>query len=56
MLDEHWIEWIVLETGNGWQIRQLHPGDKPAAEFALTPEDEIVAVYAYCNIHGLWRA
>ena len=47
---------VGLETGNGWQIRQLHPGDKPAAEFALTPEDEIVAVYAYCNIHGLWRA
>ena len=56
MLDEHWTEWIVLETGNGWQLRKLHPGDKPAAEFALTPEDEIVAVYAYCNIHGLWRA
>ena len=29
---------------------------KPYAEFALTPDDSVVAVYAYCNLHGLWKS
>lgn len=56
MVDEHWIEWVVLETGDGWQMKRLNPGDKPAVAFSMTEGEEIVAVYAYCNIHGLWKA
>ena len=30
-------------------------GDAPAVEFAVTDDDKAVAVYAYCNLHGLWK-
>ncbi len=54
MLPEHFIQWIFLETKNGWQRKCLSAGDKPEAVFALT-EDTPVSVYEYCNIHGLWK-
>ncbi len=56
MLDEHYIEWIVLETVNGVQRAKLSPGDKPCAVFTMIEEDSVLAVYAYCNLHGLWEA
>ena len=28
----------------------------PEVVFALTDGDEVEAVYAYCNLHGLWKA
>lgn len=55
MVEEHYIEWIYLETKRGGQRKGLRPGDKPEAVFALE-DDEAVAAYAYCNIHGLWKA
>lgn len=55
MLDVHYIEWIVLETKNGVQRKELKPGDSPKAVFALLPCDEVVAAYAYCNLHSLWK-
>jgi len=54
MLPEHHIEWILLETKKGFQIKYLAPGDAPEAKFVLT-DDEAVAVYEYCNLHGLWK-
>lgn len=56
MLDVHYIEWIAIETAKGCQIKKLVPGEKPHAEFNLTEGDSVVAVYAYCNLHGLWKA
>ncbi len=56
MLPEHYIEWIALKTRFGNQRRALHPGDAPEAQFALLPGDEVEAVYAYCNLHSLWKA
>ena len=56
MIPEHYIEWIVLQTKNGVQLKELNPGDKPEACFALCDGDEVEAVYAYCNLHGLWKA
>ena len=56
MIPEHYIEWIVLQTKNGVQRKELNPGDKPEACFALCDVDEVEAVYAYCNLHGLWKA
>ncbi|MCI2057752.1 MAG: desulfoferrodoxin [Oscillibacter sp.] len=55
MAEEHFIEWICLETKEGRQRRALRPGREPAAVFALTAGDEPVAAYAYCNLHGLWK-
>ena len=56
MIPEHYIEWIALQTKNGVQRKELKPGEKPEANFALCDGDEVVAVYAYCNLHGLWKA
>ncbi len=56
MLEEHFIEWISLQTKQGNQRKCLKPGDKPAATFLISDDDEVEAVYAYCNLHGLWKA
>ena len=56
MLPEHYIEWIAVETTNGNQRKTLKPGEPPKAVFALNEGDEVLAVYAYCNLHSLWKA
>ncbi|MBE6963720.1 MAG: desulfoferrodoxin [Ruminococcaceae bacterium] len=56
MLEEHHIAWIWLETTSGVQRRALVPGAEPTAEFALADGEKPVAVYEYCNLHGLWKA
>ena len=56
MLDAHYIQFIVLETRQGFAKKDLKPGDVPAATFVLSEGDEPVAVYEYCNLHGLWKA
>ena len=56
MLDEHYIEWIAVQTTAGNQRKMLKPGDKPQACFALCDGEEVEAVYAYCNLHKLWKA
>ena len=56
MQDVHYIEWIALQTKQGVQRKTLKPGEKPEASFALCEGDEVVAAYAYCNLHGLWKA
>lgn len=47
------IQWLYVETVQGGHIRYLHPGEAPRAVFELGDETP-VAVYAYCNLHGLW--
>lgn len=54
MQDDHYIQFIVLETMNGMQVRHLKPGSKPKARFDIS-NDIPIAVYEYCNRHGLWR-
>lgn len=54
MLPEHLIEFIVLETKHGHQVKFLKAGDAPKASFSVI-DDEPVAVYEYCNLHGLWK-
>ena len=54
MTDAHYIQWIAIETESGSQIKYLNPGEAPAASFCLNSSDKLVAVYAYCNLHGLW--
>ncbi len=56
MLEEHLIEWIVLETKKGNMTVNLKPGQEPVAEFVLADGDEVVAAYEYCNLHSLWKA
>ena len=56
MTEAHLIEWIALETEHGYKIKYLTSDAVPAVTFSLTDGDKPVAVYAYCNLHGLWKA
>ena len=56
MLPEHYIEWVSLRTKFGNQRKALKPGEAPTVSFALLPGDEVLEVYEYCNLHGLWKA
>ena len=54
MSAEHLIEWIALETEQGYQVQYLKADSAPVCEFKLADGDKAVKVYAYCNLHGLW--
>ncbi|MBQ7005707.1 MAG: desulfoferrodoxin [Clostridia bacterium] len=54
MAEEHSILWVYLQTDKGGQRKNLAVGEAPSVEFALCDEKP-VAVYAYCNLHGLWK-
>ena len=54
MLNEHFIEWIILETVAGSEKKDLKPGQKPEADFAVT--EPIIAACEYRSLHGLWKA
>ena len=56
MTEEHFIEWISLQTKFGNQRKQLKPGQEPKVCFTICDGDEVEAVYAYCNLHSLWKA
>ena len=55
MVEEHSILWVYLQTSKGGQRKCLAPGEAPEVVFALADEEPL-AVYAYCNLHGLWMA
>ena len=53
MLPDHHIEWIALDTGEKTDIVYLKTGTEPKTEFS---DVSAGMVYAYCNVHGLWKA
>ena len=55
MEEDHSIQWVYVHTENGGQRKSLKPGDSPEVTFNMG-DDKPVAVYAYCNLHGLWMA
>ena len=55
MSEEHHIAWVYLQTNRGGQRKCLDVTGAPEVTFALSDETP-VAVYAYCNLHGLWKA
>lgn len=58
MEGDHFIEWIYLQTKRGGQFVRLKAGEEPRATFGVSgdaPGDEAVAVFVYCNKHGLWK-
>lgn len=54
MTQEHLIEWVQLETDKGTQRKRLKADSEPTVKFYIGDEKP-VAVYAYCNAHGLWK-
>lgn len=54
MIPEHHLTFVFLETKNGGQRKRFAIGQEPKLEFTLV-NDEPIAAYAYCNLHGLWK-
>lgn len=52
--DEHHIVFIWMEIEDGGQFRYVKPG-APARAIFLAPASPVKAIYAYCNVHGLWK-
>lgn len=50
----HHVEFIVIETNKGFQLRRLKGETKAEADFCLLNNEQLVAVYEYCNLHGLF--
>ncbi|MBQ9267681.1 MAG: desulfoferrodoxin Dfx [Clostridia bacterium] len=53
MEEEHYIEWIAMDSGNRFEKVVLKPGDAPEAEFTYVPG---ATLYSYCNKHSLWKS
>jgi len=49
----HHITFIYVETERGGQRKNLRVGEPPMLTFCFMG-DKPLAVYAYCNLHGLW--
>ena len=56
MTEAHLIAVVVLETSKGYQMHKLAHTDAPKTEFKLAAVEKAIAVYEYCNLHGLWCA
>lgn len=54
MVPSHHIRFVCLVTTKGCVIRYMKDGDEP--EVCIHFDGTPLSVYAYCNIHGLWRA
>ena len=55
MLEEHFIECITLNTNQSVYRKQLNPGQEPVADFCLCDGEQVEEVYAYSNLHELWK-
>lgn len=54
MTAEHHISWVAIETDNGYLIKYLKENQEPVVDFITN--DNVIATYAYCNLHGLWKS
>lgn len=54
MESEHHIAFVYVESEKGGQHKYLKAGEEPKLEFSFS-NDKPIAVYAYCNLHGLWK-
>ena len=50
------VELPRFDFKEGMQRKALAPETAPKAVFALAEGDEAICAYAYCNLHGLWKA
>lgn len=55
MTAEHFIEWVTVVAGNTSQRVKLAAG-QPAASVFCVGDAAAADIYAYCNLHGLWKA
>ena len=56
MTPEHYIDWVCVETEDGFQLKKLKLNEVPKISFSISKGDSIKAVYAFCNQHSLWKS
>jgi len=54
MEEAHHIAFVFVETEKGGQCKCLKIGEEPKLAFSFMG-DKPIAVYEYCNLHGLWK-
>jgi len=52
MTQEHYIQWIAVVGDDHTERIALKSTDEPKATFSFKGDSD---VYAYCNLHGLWK-
>jgi len=55
MEEAHYIDFIFVRTNRGGHRAQLEVGSSPEAEFSFVEGERPLEVYAYCNLHGMWK-
>ncbi len=55
MTETHYIQWIYIFYNNKCQRVKLNPNDKPETKFIINENFDILEVFEYCNVHGLWK-
>lgn len=55
MEEVHSIQWVHIVTNKGIQRKYLEANTEPVVKFALCDDEKLEDVYAYCNLHGLWK-
>jgi len=55
MADDHYIQVIVLRYAARTYMFKLEPGDEPSVKCAIRDNSVPMTVFAYCNLHGLWK-
>ena len=55
-IEKHWIPFVAVKAGDLVLRRSINATEKPVAEFPLGSYKGEVEVYAWCNLHGIWKA
>lgn len=55
MDEDHFIQFVVVKAGTEQYIKHFEPGDVAEVTFTVNSTDDI-AVFAFCNLHGLWSS
>lgn len=56
MTQDHYIQWIIIETNKGYYCKHLSPSDEPETCIKLCKNEVVKNVYEFCNLHKLWKA
>ena len=51
MEEDHYIEWIMVDYGDSYFIKEFKPGDEPKV---IVDYKTGMKAYSYCNKHSLW--
>jgi len=54
MIDVHHIEFIMIETNQGFLYKRLSGLETAETEFILAENEEIINVFANCNVHSIF--